>query len=88
MALSILALVIYDGLVGRVEKLAGLIDRLGAETVDAIAMSAPPPADPIPSLHRANIEPRRGPHVPIRPQSHRIEIPDNLNPRHDDPFDD
>ena len=87
-ALSILALVIYDGLVGRVEKLAGLIDRLGAETVDAIAMSAPPPADPIPSLHRANIEPRRGPHVPIRPQSHRIEIPDNFNPRQDDPFDD
>ncbi len=87
-ALSILALVIYDGLVGRVEKLAGMIDRLGAETVDAIAMSTPPPADPIPSLHRASTEPRRGPHMPIRPQSHRIEIPDHLNPRHDDSFDD
>lgn len=86
--LSILALVIYDGLVGRVEKLAGMIDRLGAETIDAIAMSAPQPIDPVPALHRANIEPRRGPHAPIRPQSHRIEIPDNLNPRHDDPFDD
>ena len=87
-ALSILALVIYDGLVGRVEKLAGMIDRLGAETVDAIAMSAPQPAEPQPTLHRANFEPRRGPHAPIRPQSHRIEIPDHLSPRHDDPFDD
>ena len=87
-ALSILALVIYDGLVGRVEKLAGAIDRLAAETVDAIAMSAPQPAEPTPALHRAGIEPRRGPHMPIRPQSHRIEIPDHLNPRLDDPFDD
>ena len=87
-ALSILALVIYDGLIGRVEALAGMIDRLGAETVDAIAMSAPPPADPVPSLHRANIEPRRGPHMPIRPHSHRIDIPDNLSPRHDDSYDD
>ena len=87
-ALSILALVIYDGLVGRVEALAGMIDRLGAETVDAIAMSAPPPAEPVPSLHRANIEPRRGPHMPIRPHSHRIDIPDNLGPRHDDSYDD
>jgi len=88
-ALSILALVIYDGLVGRVEKLTGVIDRLGAETVDAIAMSAPTPADPVPSPHRPTIEPRRGPHVPIRPQSHRIEIPDHLNPRNlDDAYDD
>ena len=87
-ALSILALVIYDGFVGRVEKLAGVIDRLGAETVDAIAMSAPQSTDLVPSLHRAISEPRRGPHVPVRP-SHRIEIPDNLNPRNlDDPYDD
>ncbi len=87
-ALSILALVIYDGLVGRVEKLAGAIDRLAAETVDAIAMSSPQPAEPTQALHRAGVEPRRGPHMPIRPQSHRIEIPDHLNPRLDDPFDD
>ncbi len=88
-AISILALVVYDGLVGRVEKLAGVIDRLGAETVDAIAMSSPTGTDPAPSPHRANTEPRRGPHLPIRPQSHRIELPDNLNPRNlDDPYDD
>ena len=87
-ALSILALVIYDGLIGRVEALAGMIDRLGAETVDAIAMSAPLPVDPVPLPHRAIIEPRRGPHMPIRPHSHRIDIPDNLGPRHDDSYDD
>ena len=40
-ALAILALVAYDGLAGRVEKLAGTLDRLGTETVDAIAMAAP-----------------------------------------------
>jgi biopolymer transport protein ExbB len=38
---AILALVAYDGLLIRVEKLAGELDKLGAETVDAIAMAAP-----------------------------------------------
>jgi biopolymer transport protein ExbB len=42
-----LALVAYDGVLSRVEKLAGALDRLGAETIEAIAMSAPPPAAPI-----------------------------------------
>lgn len=36
-AVAILALVAYDGLSGRVEALAGELDRVGAETVDAIA---------------------------------------------------
>ena len=40
-ALAILALVAYDGLTGRVEKLAGTLDRVGTETVDAIALAAP-----------------------------------------------
>jgi len=40
-AISILALIAYDGLVGRIEALAGALDRLGAETVDAIAMAKP-----------------------------------------------
>lgn len=35
------ALVAYDALMIRVEKLAGALDRLGAETIDAIAMTAP-----------------------------------------------
>ena len=91
-ALAILALVAYDGLIAKVEKLASVIDRLGAETVDAIAMSAPAEA-PASALHRAAPEPRRGPHMPIR-GSHsliRVEIPDHLArnlDRDDDPFDD
>ena len=40
-ALAILSLVAYDGLSGRVEALAGALDRLGAEAVDAIAMARP-----------------------------------------------
>jgi biopolymer transport protein ExbB len=39
--IATLALVAYDALVVRIEKLAGSLDRLGAETIDAIAMSAP-----------------------------------------------
>lgn len=38
-AIAILALIAYDGLMGRIETLAGALDRLGAETVDAIAMT-------------------------------------------------
>jgi len=73
-ALAILALVAYDGLAGRVERLAGLLDRLGAETVDAIALATP-------------IEPRAGEvraHAggPLRSSPHqqpiRVEIPDAL----------
>lgn len=40
-ALSILALVAYDGLTARVDGLVGTLERLGAETIDAIAMNAP-----------------------------------------------
>ena len=40
-ALAILALVVYDGLAGRIETLVGALDRLGAETVDSIAMATP-----------------------------------------------
>jgi biopolymer transport protein ExbB len=39
-ALAIVALVLYDGLTGRVEGLAGDLDRIGAEAVDAIAGAA------------------------------------------------
>jgi biopolymer transport protein ExbB len=40
--IAILALVAYDGVLTRVEKLAGGLDRLGAETIEAIALTAPP----------------------------------------------
>jgi len=89
-ALAILALVAYDGLVGKVENLASTIDRLGSETVDAIAMSAPNEVAPTP--HRAISEPRRGPHAPMRsPHPIRVAIPDALSrglDRDDDPFED
>jgi biopolymer transport protein ExbB len=40
-AIATLALVAYDALSTRIERLAGALDRLGAETIDAIAMMAP-----------------------------------------------
>ena len=40
-ALATLALVAYDGLAGRVESLVGDLDRVGAETIDAVAMALP-----------------------------------------------
>lgn len=39
--LAILALVAYDGLVARVDALVGNLERVGTETVDAIAMNTP-----------------------------------------------
>jgi biopolymer transport protein ExbB len=39
--IATLALVAYDGLLIRIEKLTGSLDRLGAETIDAIALIAP-----------------------------------------------
>jgi biopolymer transport protein ExbB len=41
--IAALVLVAYDGLLIRIEKLAGALDRLGAETIDAIALCAPTP---------------------------------------------
>ncbi len=39
---AILALVAYDSLAIRIERLSGALDRLGAETIDAIAMATQP----------------------------------------------
>jgi biopolymer transport protein ExbB len=92
-ALAILALVAYDGLIGRVEKLANVIDRLGAETVDAIAMSSsnePSPQSHTP-LHPRPVETRRVMHGPFRgPHQIRVEIPDSIarNIDRDDEFED
>jgi biopolymer transport protein ExbB len=61
--IATLALVAYDGVLSRVEKLAGALDRLGAETIEAIAMSAPPPSAPIalaPSPHFARTRKTEG----------------------------
>ena len=39
--IATLSLVAYDALLTRIEKLAGALDRLGAETIDAIALATP-----------------------------------------------
>jgi len=39
--IATLAVVAYDGLAARIERLTGALDRLGAETLDAIAMTVP-----------------------------------------------
>ena len=53
--LATLALIAYDALSIRIEKLASGLDRLGAETIDAIAVAAPLSA---PSMLLAHGEPR------------------------------
>jgi biopolymer transport protein ExbB len=47
LTIATLALVAYDSLVIRIERLSGALDRLGAETIDAIAMATQPPASPL-----------------------------------------
>ena len=72
--LAILCLVAYDGLAARVEALAGALDRLGAEAVDAIAMLTP--AD---SRLTSRPSPIRHESAGLRPSPHsgisRSEIP-------------
>jgi biopolymer transport protein ExbB len=50
--IATIALVAYDGVLARVEKLAGALDRLGAETIEAIATTAPVSPRPIPLTPR------------------------------------
>ena len=52
-ALAILALVAFDGLAGRVEALTNDLDRLGAETVDAIVSE---PSGPSRTPHQHRVE--------------------------------
>jgi biopolymer transport protein ExbB len=90
-ALAIVALVVYDGLVGKVEKLTNTLDRLGAETVDAIAMSSTPEPSPQSQSSIRPIEPRRISHGPLRgPHQIRVEIPDSItrNMDRDDEYED
>jgi biopolymer transport protein ExbB len=64
--IATLALVVYDGLVIRIEKLSGALDRLGAETTDAIAMAAPVSA---PMLTLSAAAPRTVPSMHKRPEA-------------------
>ncbi|HZW34276.1 MAG TPA: MotA/TolQ/ExbB proton channel family protein [Isosphaeraceae bacterium] len=50
--IATIALVAYDGVLARVETLAGALDRLGAETIEAIATTAPISPRPIPLTPR------------------------------------
>jgi biopolymer transport protein ExbB len=84
-AMAILSLVAYDGLLGRVEKLVGGLEKLGAETVDAIALAVPPeparPAHPQGHAHEPH-RPRRPPQAgyPRAPhqQQIRVDIPNAI----------
>jgi biopolymer transport protein ExbB len=70
-ALAILSLVAYDGLTGRVETLAATLDRVGAETIEAIVLATPAEVRPA-ELRAHGGGAVRAPH-PIR-----VEIPDAL----------
>ncbi len=72
--LAILSLVAYDGLVGRIETLAGELDRIGAEVVDAIVVATPSTSRPAsPSApYRAD-----GASM-ARPHSVRVEVPERI----------
>jgi biopolymer transport protein ExbB len=68
--IATLALVAYDGLLTRIEKQAGALDRLGAETIDAIALAAPMPT-PIIALGNA---PSRTPHQSLVRRDGGIDV--------------
>ncbi|WP_165070456.1 MotA/TolQ/ExbB proton channel family protein [Paludisphaera rhizosphaerae] len=78
-ALGVAALVLYDLLATRVERLGATLDRIGAETIDAVAMTtkahaptltvAPPPA------------PSPQPIAPSYPSTPHIRIGDASSPR-------
>ena len=63
--IATLSLIAYDALLIRIEKLAGGLDRLGAETIDAIALAAPIST---PTMALAHGEPRP---THLRPDSGR-----------------
>jgi biopolymer transport protein ExbB len=48
-AMATLSLVAYDAVKVRIERLAADLDRLGAETIDAIALATPPAQPPLPA---------------------------------------
>jgi biopolymer transport protein ExbB len=74
--IATLSLVAYDGLLIRIEKLAGGLDRLGAETIDAIAMAAPVTT---PTLALAPGEPLS---THLRPETGRAGSPSSARSPH------
>jgi biopolymer transport protein ExbB len=92
-AIGTLALVSYDILYARIERLTGALDRLGAETIDAIAMVTPPAVPSVLAtlLHARPGEPKHGhaheAHGPGRtphhqaPSRRRAEVAEPCRPR-------
>ena len=73
LVVATLALVAYDGLLTRIEKLAGSLDRLGAETIDAIALTAPI-SSPAVKLAPVPTQARTPHQAPVRQQKHSDPI--------------
>ena len=82
-AIATLALVAYDALSVRIERLGGALDLLGAETIDAIAMTTPPAAPPLrvapghsrtPDRHADQGQVTRGPHSPLAPRRSGTDV--------------
>jgi biopolymer transport protein ExbB len=66
-SLATASLVAYDLLMARIERLGGALDRLGAETVDAVAMTIPPSPPSFPSTPHVRIgDPPRDPRATHR----------------------
>jgi biopolymer transport protein ExbB len=84
-ALATLALVAYDGLAGRVEYLSDGLDRVGAETIDAIALAVPLPVAADPRGASSSSAHHHGPHAPLgsarTPHQIRLEVPARPAPR-------
>jgi biopolymer transport protein ExbB len=97
LTIATLALVVYDSLVIRIEQFSGALDRLGAETIDAIAMTTLPPVStrvdtpptpragrPDPGHTTGNPGPARTPHqVPPRRRHAHDAVPRDITSDHD-----
>jgi biopolymer transport protein ExbB len=74
--IATLALVAYDGLLTRIEKLAGDLDRLGAEIIDAIALTVPI------SLPTIAVAPFASRPATLKANAGRDGSPDSVRPPH------
>ncbi|MFO0950686.1 MAG: MotA/TolQ/ExbB proton channel family protein [Isosphaeraceae bacterium] len=84
-AIATLALVAFDGLTGKAEAIAAELDRIGATTVDAVAMALPPEprptAVPHPSSPGVGSHSQTHAHLPAPPRApHPIRL-EVLSPR-------
>ena len=72
LTIATIALVAYDSLVIRIERFSGALDHLGAETIDAIAMTTQPGTAPVMALSAGSRTSRPDPgHSAINPTAAR-----------------